>query len=176
VKYFAYGSNMCSGRLGARVPCTFVAIARLVGHQLRFHKVSTDGSSKCDAYRTNSETDTVWGVVFDIPSAEKPNLDREEGLGKGYEDAQVVVELSDGTQLEALTYVASTDSVRSGLAPYIWYKAYVEAGAKEHELPEEYIAEAISSVEAVQDSDRARHERERAKLLTWMKRQEHIRI
>lgn len=52
VKYFAYGSNMCSGRLSERVSCTFVAVARLAGHQLRFHKVSKDGSSKCDAFHT----------------------------------------------------------------------------------------------------------------------------
>lgn len=37
IKYFAYGSNMCSGRLCARISCRFVATARLVGHQLLFH-------------------------------------------------------------------------------------------------------------------------------------------
>jgi cation transport regulator ChaC len=132
IKYFAYGSNMCSGRLGARIPCTFVAVGKLVGHQLCFHKLSRDGSSKCDAFRTGSDNDALWGVIFDIPASEKPNLDKEEGLGKGYEDAQVVVELEDGTKLTAITYVAAADAVKTGLEPFTWYKAYVEAGAEEH--------------------------------------------
>jgi gamma-glutamylcyclotransferase len=52
MRYFAYGSNMCSGRLRARVTCDFVTTAKLAGYQLRFHKLSRDGSSKCDAFRT----------------------------------------------------------------------------------------------------------------------------
>lgn len=176
IKYFAYGSNMCSGRLGARITCSFAAVAKLVGHQLRFHKVSKkDGSSKCDAYRTGSETDAIWGVVYDIPPAEKPKLDKEEGLGRVYEDAQVVVELEDGTRLEAVTYIATADSVKNGMAPYTWYHAYVEAGAEEHKLPEEYISKAIRSVRAVQDGDRARHERETLQLQAWKTRRESVR-
>ncbi|WLB57433.1 gamma-glutamylcyclotransferase family protein [Bradyrhizobium japonicum] len=169
IKYFAYGSNMCSGRLGARISCTFVTIGKLVGHQLRFHKLSKDGSAKCDALRTGSDSDAMWGVVYDIPASEKPKLDREEGLGKGYEDAQIVVELADGTRLEAVTYVAAADAVRKGVRPFTWYKAYVEAGAEEHSLPEDYIA-AIRSVEAVQDSDGTRHEAQSFQLEQWKQR------
>jgi gamma-glutamylcyclotransferase len=78
---------MCSGRLKARISCKVVTIGRLAGHRLSFQKVSKDGSSKCDAFRTGSEADVVWGVVFEIPAQEKPKLDRVEGLGSGYEDA-----------------------------------------------------------------------------------------
>ncbi|MEY9363857.1 hypothetical protein ABH994_006578 [Bradyrhizobium yuanmingense] len=170
IKYFAYGSNMCSGRLSARIPCTFVAVGKLVGHQLRFHKLSRDGSSKCDAFRTGSENDALWGVVFDIPALEKPKLDKEEGLGKGYDDAQVVVELDDGTKLKAITYVAAADAVKTGLEPFTWYKAYVEAGAEEHRLPQDYISGAIRAVKAVHDSDRTRHERETLRLRAYKNR------
>jgi len=173
IKYFAYGSNMCSGRLGARVSCTFAGVAKLVGHQLRFHKISKDGSAKCDAFRTGSDDDAIWGAVYDIPASEKPKLDREEGLGRGYEDAQIVVELADGTRLVAVTYVAAADAVRNGVRPFTWYKAYVEAGAEEHRLPEHYVA-AIRSVQAVQDTDRARHEAQSVQLQQWKQRQKSI--
>jgi hypothetical protein len=83
MKYFAYGSNMCSGRLRARVTCSFITTAKLVGYQLRFHKVSRDGSSKCDAFRTDHQNDAIWGVVFDIPDAEKAALDGMKGAATG---------------------------------------------------------------------------------------------
>jgi hypothetical protein len=84
MNYFAYGSNMWTPRLRARVPsCRFNTIARLLRHRLCFHKKSVDGSSKCDAFETGSERDAVWGVVFDILPSEKQALDKAEGLGNG---------------------------------------------------------------------------------------------
>ena len=167
-KYFAYGSNMCSGRLRDRVPCEFVAVARLSRHRLRFHKLSKkDRSSKCDAFHTGLETDDVWGVVYDIPVAKKPVLDGFEGRGYGYEDAEVVVILPTGEPLTVHTYLANSSYIREGLAPYSWYKGYVEAGAAEHGLPPEYVAVAIEPVAAAADPDNERHDEEAAKLRAW---------
>lgn len=164
MKYFAYGSNMCSGRLRARVTCSFITTAKLVGYQLRFHKVSRDGSSKCDAFRTDHQNDAIWGVVFDIPDAEKAALDRHEGRGNGYDDIMIMVEAKDGGRMKVITYIAATDAIREGLAPYTWYKAFVEAGAREHDLPQDYVAKAIMHVVPVQDRDQGRHETESRKL------------
>jgi len=166
-KYFAYGSNMCSGRLRARVPCEFVTIAKVTGHQLRFHKRSNDQSSKCDVFYTGDQTHTVWGVVYDIPVSEKGELDGFEGLGSGYEDLKVAVTLPNGDQLSAQTYVADPDYIREGLAPYSWYKAYVQAGAAEHGLPQQYIAEAIAPVVATKDPDPVRGAKELGGLKNW---------
>jgi hypothetical protein len=168
IKYFAYGSNMCSGRLRDRVPCEFVAIAKLTGHQLRFHKLSKkDHSSKCDAFSTGVATDEVWGVVYDIPASKKPVLNAFEGLGYGYDDAEVVVILATGEEMPARTYVAAPKYIREGLAPYTWYKAYVQAGAVEHGLPPEYVAARIEPIVAAADPDRERHDEETAKLHAW---------
>ena len=52
---FAYGSNVCSGRLRERVPSAVpVRVARLLNHSLRFHKRSGDHSGKCDAWRVTN--------------------------------------------------------------------------------------------------------------------------
>jgi gamma-glutamylcyclotransferase (GGCT)/AIG2-like uncharacterized protein YtfP len=170
IKYFAYGSNMCSGRLRDRVPCDFVAVAKLTAYRLRFHKLSMkDGSSKGDAFYTGFATDEVWGVVFDVPASKKAVLDAFEGLGYGYEDVGVVVTLPTGERLPVRTYVADPEFIREGLGPYSWYKAYVLAGAVEHGLPLEYVAGAIESVVAREDPDRKRHAEETAKLQAWMK-------
>jgi gamma-glutamylcyclotransferase len=46
---FAYGSNMLSARLRERVPSARPAgTACLPGFSLRWHKVSVDGSGKCN--------------------------------------------------------------------------------------------------------------------------------
>ena len=159
---------MCTGRLRDRVPCEFFAVARLAGHQLRFHKVSKkDGSSKGDAFQTGSAADEMWGVVFQIPATEKRELDRYEGRGFGYNDASVTVALENGDQLVAQTYVADKNSIDSALAPYSWYKAFVEEGAAEHGLPASYVAAFIASVESVTDPDKARHQQEMDRLAVW---------
>lgn len=72
---------MCTSRLRARVSSAeVVCVARLARHALRFHKKSIDGSSKADALETNSGTDEVLGVVFEIDPAQKRLLDAAEGI------------------------------------------------------------------------------------------------
>ncbi len=157
---FSYGSNMSLARLQDRVPSArFVAVATLPAHRLRFHKVSQkDGSGKCDAEETGNPEDRVIGVVYEISGSEKPALDREEGLGSGYGEKEVEVS-TDQERLTALMYFATT--VDSQLKPYQWYKKHVLVGARENGLPPEYIAQ-IEAMEAVDDPDTARHERELA--------------
>ena len=156
LRYFAYGSNLCSRRLRKRAPsASLVAVAKLEGHVLRFHKVSRkDGSGKCDAFATGNPTDYMWGAVFDIDSTDRPRLDREEGLGLGYVEKSVDVE-STVESISAFTYVASPEAIRFDLRPYSWYKGFVLAGAIEHDLSPEYV-DAIRSVVAIEDPDEAR--------------------
>lgn len=161
LKYFAYGSNLCSRRLRQRTPsASIVVVARLEAHVLRFHKVGfRDGSAKCDAFATGRATDHLWGAVFSIDPAEKPRLDDAEGLGSGYAEAAVEVESIAG-RISAFTYVAAADAIRPDLKPYIWYKEFVVAGATEHALAPEYV-DTIRAVEAVHDPNdvrRAAHE------------------
>ena len=156
--YFSYGSNMSHARILERVPSVkFFATAKLIEHELRFHKKSVDGSSKCDAYQTGNPDHVIIGVVFEIDEAEKPALDKKEGLGIGYEEKEVALITSTGEAIEALTYYAT--SIDEELKPYQWYKHHVLIGAQEYELPEGY-RDRIKSIEAIEDQDRERHERE----------------
>lgn len=88
--YFAYGSNMCTGRLRCRVPSAKpLFVSPLYGYRLRFHKRSSDRSGKADAEFTGNQADVVWGVVFEIDGHEKSNLDQAEGLGRGYDEKEI---------------------------------------------------------------------------------------
>jgi AIG2-like family len=142
----------------------FTTIAKLPGHQLRFHKRSKDGSSKCDIFHTGEHTDAVWGVIFNIPAAEKSALDRAEGRGSGYDERIVVLTLPNGEQLKAVTYAAEAKAIVEDLAPYSWYKDFVASGATEHGLPADYVETVLGRVVAMRDPDVERERRERMKL------------
>lgn len=158
--YFAYGSNLSTPRLLARVSSArIVTRAQLVRHTLEFHKQGRDGSAKCDAYATERAEDVVHGAVFRLPTADKAILDVHEGLGNGYEQKWVTLLTPNGTTLEALTYYASV--IDPALRPFDWYRQHVLFGAREQGLPAEYIA-GIEAVAAITDPNPARRARELA--------------
>ena len=145
MKYFAYGSNMLEERLKSsdRVPdATFLARGNVRGYRLRFHKKSNDESGKCNIVKTDFTKDIVCGVVFEFPEAQLDALDKAEGVGYGYHrDYDIPVWLTDDKDIRMLAYVADSDAIDDALIPYIWYHKLVIAGAEQHRLPEEYIAD-----------------------------------
>ena len=158
ILYFAYGSNMSTRRLAARVPSTkAISVAALRGHRLKFRKLGKDGSAKCDVANTGDQTDVVYGVVFAILFSEKSILDRIEGLGNGYAEKDVVVVSETGNEFKAVTYYATNIDV--SLKPRDWYVEHVLHGAREHELPANYI-KRIEAIESMPDPEN--HENEMA--------------
>jgi hypothetical protein len=118
IHYFAYGSNMSTPRLRYRVPgCRFEFVARLPNYKLCFHKRSKDGSAKCNAFRTAEPTDAVIGVVYEIPTNEKPALDRAEGLGAGYHEEIVPVLSPEGEKVTVHAYIADASFIDDILQP-----------------------------------------------------------
>ena len=72
---FSYGSNMFTRRLKDRCPSAeAIGTGFLKGHLLTFHKVSIDGSGKCDMESTGNLSDRVYGVIFRINVEEKATL------------------------------------------------------------------------------------------------------
>lgn len=155
MKYFAYGSNMLLARIRGRVPSARVwSVGKLLSHKLMWHKISADGSGKCDAYETGNDDDILYGVIFEISEQDKPSLDMPEGLGYGYDEKIVpVYSEKDQSTIEAVTYYAT--NIQDGLQPYHWYKNFVLEGAIENELPEEHI-EHIRRMESKDDTDQKR--------------------
>ncbi|MDQ3819655.1 MAG: gamma-glutamylcyclotransferase [Acidobacteriota bacterium] len=164
MKYFAYGSNLCTNRLRERVPsATFCQKAILYGFTLKFHKRSIDGSAKCNAFYTGNNTDEVHGVIFDIDEEEKQDLDKAEGRGRGYDQITIKVNTNGGVE-EVFTYVANTKAIDDSLQPYSWYKDLVLSGAKEHSLHKAYIRR-LELVQARQDPNKSRNDKQRRLIL-----------
>lgn len=156
--YFAYGSNMSSARLRARLPGVRPrGTAALPGHELRFHKRGSDGSAKLDAVRSASATASVTGVLYALDAGQKTRLDAIEGAG--YACVTVLVNAPDGAWVEAFMYQAV--DVDPSLRPFDWYVAHVLAGAREAGLAEAQIA-ALAATEHIEDPDPARARREAA--------------
>jgi gamma-glutamylcyclotransferase len=150
--YFAYGSNLHPTRLFDRAPSTrFVNVGILRNYRLAFHKISKDGSGKCDAVLTSNASDQVHGAIFSIDAADVPKLDKKERCGYGYEKANLTVAAGQ-TTAEVWSYLAQPSHVDSNLWPYDWYKEMVLRGAIFHDFPEAYL-DSIRSVPSKTDPD-----------------------
>ncbi|MDJ0713206.1 MAG: gamma-glutamylcyclotransferase family protein [Prochloraceae cyanobacterium] len=150
--YIAYGSNLHPVRLAKRCPsAAVVGTGLLKGWKLAFRKRSRDGSAKCDAVRTGNLKHSICVAVYEIPSIEKSDLDRAEGLGIGYHSEEILLEVSE-TKMRGFLYVAAQTALDEELLPYNWYKAMVLLGARFHSFPKTYVAE-LNTTLAISDSN-----------------------
>ena len=132
--YFAYGSNMKSGRLQARVPSAAAhGIAGLAGFCFAMNKRGKDGSAKANICIAPGER--VYGVAFSFDEDHWDTLDRFE---TGYDRVGVEVELA-GDLREAVAYVCTDPSfLTEDPVPFGWYRQLMIDGCLEHRLPESH--------------------------------------
>lgn len=152
MNYFAYGSNMFTYKLEKRVGrVEIIGIGKLPKHALHFNKVSIDGSLKANISPNDKEN--VYGVVFRINPGKKEELDKAEGLDKGYVEQEIEVEfLQSDAKIKAFTYVANILDNSENNLPYDWYLELINSGAEEHKLPSEY-KDRIKSISTKEDEN-----------------------
>lgn len=149
-QYAAYGSNLHPFRLIQRVPSAkLIGAGAVSGFDLRFHKKSIDGSGKCDIVEAPGE---IHVAVYEISLEEKPLLDKTEGLGIGYDEAEIQVP----NMGDCWTYIAAKSHVDPALAPYSWYKEMVLLGCEFNGFPSDYT-QYVRDVAAIRDQDSERH-------------------
>ncbi len=143
VHYFAYGSNLDSGRLRARVPSARAETRALLrGYRWRCNKRGRDGSAKANIEAWTGGS--VWGVVYAMEAGSLEVLDHYEG---GYARIRVEVEGGGAPRLVD-TYVST--QITPDERPTAEYRGYLVSGAREHALP----AEFLRLVEALQTTER----------------------
>lgn len=151
-QYFAYGSNMLTERLRARCRSARpIGVGVASGYVVEFQKRGTDDSAKATLLARSESY--AYGVVFEIPEAERKYLDLAEGAGySAVTDLAVKVLSADREgardDRSATTYVVEPSWRTTNLHPYHWYKALVVNGAVEHGLPIEQtnLLRAIPSI------------------------------
>lgn len=151
IRYFAYGSNMLTGRLRERVPSAeLLGAARLGGFSQTLTKRSLDGSGKA-AIRQDDRS-SVLGVLFQVAPEDLDGLFAAESVGYHPVRHLDVRLLSGPRLLDCWSFVGIEDYLVPGLAPYDWYLDLMVAGAVEHGLPERHV-ETLRSAASVQDPD-----------------------
>jgi hypothetical protein len=153
--YFAYGSNMLSARLRERCPSAEpLGTGWIGGYCVVFDKEGRDGSGKA-TLRPDPRTDAaVHGVLYRVAQAEREALDRAEARYNRLDDFSVRCDFGESPML-ASVYIALPEACRSNLAPFDWYIALIEEGAREHKLSSDYIGR-LCRIDAMADQDAAR--------------------
>lgn len=134
--YFAYASNMHRGQMQRWCPASrFLKTASLPGFRFVYDgfSVTWDGAV---ANIVKADTDSVWGVLYEVTERDRLTLDAFEGYPRDYDHRDVEVRDRDGNVCRAVTYF------RTGRAPgppHPDYERIVIDGAKESGLPEDYI-------------------------------------
>ncbi|MDP6977172.1 MAG: gamma-glutamylcyclotransferase family protein [Myxococcota bacterium] len=131
--YFAYGSNMSTERLQARVErARPVGRGRYPDMELTFNKRGVDGSGKANLMARRDAC--AWGVLFDLHPDDWQILDRFE---PGYARTACSIQLDTAELVEAQVYLAVPPL--APLAPHDWYRDHLLRGAQEHALPADVI-------------------------------------
>ena len=119
--YFAYGSNMLPARLQRRCgSARLVGCAEATGFDLKFSKVSNDGSGKATLLKADDVL--TPGALFEIASCDLDALDSAEGAGAGYDrDDRFEVEVAGTNKwVMAKTYIAIAIDRQLNLTIGIW--------------------------------------------------------
>ncbi|MFP8875076.1 MAG: gamma-glutamylcyclotransferase family protein [Myxococcota bacterium] len=137
--YFAYGSNMSSARLAARLgEVRPLGRAALDHFELAWNKPGLDGSGKANVRRRVGAA--TWGVVYAVAPADWPLLDSFES---GYARETHPVRDDAGRERSVQLYRWRRDTPDH--TPSAEYLELVLAGAREHQLPAAVIQELATS-------------------------------
>jgi gamma-glutamylcyclotransferase len=139
VYYFAYGSNLDTTQMQRRCPGSRpLGPAVLRGYDFRFDGVSQNWSHAAAANVVPSPTSTVWGALYEMSAENLAELDRFE---PNYERSTVDVVSKKLGHVSAVTYLRAP---RERGRPSPEYLATILRGAKENDLPEEYLSNVVA--------------------------------
>jgi hypothetical protein len=135
------GSNMSRDRKEERTGAIRDARrCRLLGYRFAFNKRSGRVPGAAFANIVSDDTSTVWSVAYLCNKDAFERLDHFEGVLSGhYKHLSVSVVLDNGDVLDAITYVAGESYICEERAPTDVYLNAILVGAREHQLPAEYI-------------------------------------
>ena len=156
--YFAYGSNMDTATLRDRrgIEWSRAVPAVVRGWRLAIDKPSLLGTGDAMATIVADADSVVWGVLYDISTADYEHLEFTEGvLIDHYRRTPLPVEPAaawDGAERGVVAAVTlASDSRDPAIRPTLRYIGLLLAGAAEHGLPQAWIDE-LRTIEAVEEA------------------------
>ena len=91
--------------------------AVLKGWRLVFNKIAYRNPKEGYANIVKDEKGTVEGVLYDVLEEDIKKLDRYECYPIHYNKITVKVNLKNGKEIDAITYIAQPDKIKDGLKP-----------------------------------------------------------
>ncbi len=137
--YFAYGSNMCTRYLREHCPSAEpVMPAALANVHIEFRRFSTNLGGGISTIQP-APGEIVHGVLFAIPRAEIEALDILENVPDGLytRDTFVMLDAAGEWRRAELYRIVTPEGP---FAPAGQYIDWMLEGAREHRLPDDYIA------------------------------------
>jgi len=141
VWYFAYGSNLDRVTFieQRRMNPLQQRVCRLAGYRITFDLPVGPGERGV-ANLQPADGESVWGVAFQLSQDDGRRLDQSEGVDFGADDRHAVRPVDrSGQAVEAFTYVSRHSA--PGRKPSPRYIGLILRGARENQLPIEYVRE-----------------------------------
>ena len=143
--YFAYGSNMNHEQMKKRCPSgKFITRALLSGYKYVYDGYSSSGKGAVSNI-IKSANDAVWGGLFEINEDNLAALDCYEGHPISYQRQEI--EINDEANKIYKAWVYLRTGKKKG-EPSEKYRSVVFEGAKNCNLPEDYIKNNIWGISA----------------------------
>ena len=140
VKYFAYGSNMCSEQMKERCPeSKFISTGYLEGYKFVYDGYS-DKRRGAVANVIQDGKSTVEGVIFEVTASDLKRLDKSEGCPAKYKRDSFNVKDAQGNIFSAYVYHRTGEKLG---APSEEYRGIILKSAEEHKLSRRYIEENL---------------------------------
>ncbi len=134
VRYFAFGANLHPATLERRrIEPLRHASARLDGHRLVFDLPGVPVFEPAFA-NIHPADDHVWGVLYELSTADMRRLRSYEGAAYGEVDVEVE---SDGARVTARAF--SAEERHRPRPPSRRYLRVITEGARHHALPDPWI-------------------------------------
>ena len=109
-----------------------IGIGKLVNKKMVLNKKGADGSGKANI--VDFDGFDTWGVLYEVNENDLLSLDNFEN---GYSRVSLQAQIYDNPFLDVDVYISS--ELTGNLFAQEWYKEIIILGAKEHNLPENYI-------------------------------------
>lgn len=134
--YFAYGSNLNHKQMNCRCPDNkFIKRVYLDNYKFVYDGYSsTWGGAVANILELANSI--VWGGLYEISKSDLANLDRCEGYPDSYDIKELKVEGDQGNIYKAITYLRIGEKI--GIPSYK-YKKIITDGAKDCDLPDDYV-------------------------------------
>jgi len=96
---------------------------------LEFNKISSQNPREGYANIVRDPESVVEGILYEIEESDLRKLDKFKGYPSHYRRTRVYVKLDNGERVEAITYIAQPEKVKSGLRPSKEYLSHLLRGS-----------------------------------------------